>query len=461
MATKDLQTIPELAADWTRRVLAHTEEVTYFGANSVMAAIAQATAEQAVLVGGAGVRALMRRQTLLGAQADALDEVLEEHGVPRLGPARASTLVILQPWATTVTAVAGALIAVSDATHFDVGASVRIVNGDGSTTEVVEVLAKHSGTGPNGEDELDVGALVGAYDPTTETVGILLRTTVPAGTILVSTAGVQFATLDDVTVGDRNPVLLGESTELALADKVWVEAVEPGAAGNVEADSIRSFQAPNDAVASITNPTAAADGSDTERDFDARYRAAHTGQIVASETQAALEALARQGNRSVLRAFAADPDAPSTVRLLVLSRSGAGLSSEARAALADYMSARLRSRTAVVVENATATAVEVAATITLTPGSAPAATRLRSVFSAAAARFAAYLDWRKWAEGEPVDEAALVGILRSTPGVRAVTTSTFTPSADVAVTYVPRFARLTLTDSTSGLTLGSVLSTTY
>jgi hypothetical protein len=42
-----------LAADWTRRVVAGTEEVTYFGANSVMAAFAQATAEQAVLVGNA------------------------------------------------------------------------------------------------------------------------------------------------------------------------------------------------------------------------------------------------------------------------------------------------------------------------------------------------------------------------------------------------------------------------
>ena len=156
----DLATIPDLMAEYLRRVNAYTDEVTYYGPNSWSFATARATAEMVADNGERLYRGLIRRHTLIGASGDALTEVLEEHGTPRLGPARARAFVILRPYVTTITAVSGGLIEVDDASHFEAGSSIRVATDDGAQSEIATVVAITEGTGPNGGDELDVGALV-------------------------------------------------------------------------------------------------------------------------------------------------------------------------------------------------------------------------------------------------------------------------------------------------------------
>lgn len=456
----DLATIPDLMAEYLRRVNAYTDEVTYYGPNSWSFATARATAEMVADNGERLYRGLIRRHTLIGASGDALTEVLEEHGTPRLGPARARAFVILRPYVTTITAVSGGLIEVDDASHFEAGSSIRVATDDGAQSEIATVVAITEGTGPNGGDELDVGALVGSYASGDV---VLLRGTISAGTILTSTSGAQYATLEETTVGDANPVMQGESTSLALADKVWVESLVTGEDGNADALTIDALQTPNDAVREVLNPFRADGGTTEERDFDAKYRAAHLAQLQAVDTHASLEASATRGDTDIRRAFAEDADDVSTIRIRVLTRSGAPLSQTRRAALEAYLAQHLRSRVGIEVRNVQATAIEVVATVSLEPGTDTIPVRLRAAWRSAADRLATYVDWRRWPENSEVQAAELLGLVNRATGIANVVTETFQPSADVAVpaASVPMLVRLTLVELSTGEPFGADLRTTY
>lgn len=456
------RTLADLTADFVRRVVTYTPEVTYFGENSGAYALGVSAAQLASSV-EAQARAVLRRDTLLGATGDALVEVAEEAGVPKLGATRAQVLVIVQPWAATVTAITtNTLLEVDDSTHFEAGDSIRITSADGTSSEVVTIAAVTTGTGPAGGDELEVGLLVGTYD-TDAGVSVLKRHTLLAGTEFKSTAGVNFESLEDLTIGDANPVLAGESTALALADKVLCEAVTPGAAGNVEAETITDLVTPDDDVRAIFNPFAAQGGEEAEADFSLKYRTAHQPQLGAISTQAFLETLARNGNTSVLRAFPEDSDAISTLRVRVLTRSGGGLSVDARDALARFMAQRTRAAELVEVRNVVPTAIEIEADVSLDPGSGSVQTRLNAAGRRLCDAAASFLDWRKWAEGATVDEADLLGLVKTTPGIANVVTSSFQPADDTEVpaASVPMLVRVVLREVESGKSFGVDLATSY
>mgnify|MGYP001350307659 CR=1 FL=1 len=462
--TTEPKTTPELTADFIRRVVTYTDEITYFGGNGVGAALAEATSAQTAM-SEQQYRGLIRRHTLIGSSGDFLTDVMEENGVPRLGPQRSLVLVIVRPWSTRVTDINAGQVEVLDSSKFEVGDSIRITSSDGGTSEIVEIQAITTGTGPNGLDELDVGLVVQTYtpDPDDDDVLVLLRRTLVAGTQFDSDAGIAFQSLDDLTVGDSNPVMAGESVSLALADKVWAEAITPGKAGDVTALTITSLSTPDPDIRAILNPSRAFGGDDAESDFSGKYRAAHQPQMGAIETHAFLEALARRGNTDVLRAVPEDSDAISTIRIRVLTRSGGGLSADARAALELYMSQRTRSQLAVEVLNLVPTAIEVYADVTLTPGPGNALKRLTAAWRRAADKLADYLDYRKWPEGREVDEAALLTIVLQTRGIATLTTSTFEPAADtpVAAASIPLLARFVLRDTASGQTFGANLTPTF
>lgn len=466
--SNELQTIPDLTADLVRRIVTYTDEVSYFGENSASLALATAAAQQTALHGESRYRALLRRHTLMGASGDALDAVLEEHGVPRLGAGRSSLLCILQPWTAEVEGITDARLEVlatdPGRTKFEVGDSVRVVGYGTSSvrSDVATILGITEGTGPNGGDEFDMGFLAQFTAPTADDrIVVVLRKTVAAGTVFTSSAGVSFQSLEDVTVGDSNPVMAGESAALSLADKVWCEAVLPGAAGDVEALTVNGFETPDPQVRAVFNPFRGLGGSPTETDYAAKYRAAHQGELAAVETQAQLEAMARAANATVLRAFVSDSDTINTIRLVVLTRSGAGLGANARAAVAAFVAARTRSEIEVV--NLVPTAVEVSAEVTLDPGVGTTYERLVSAWGAAATNLATFLDWRKWPAEQSVDEADLLIQVKAAAGIATVVTSTFQPAAEtvVAATSIPMIVRLTLVDQPSGTTFGAVLSTSY
>jgi hypothetical protein len=459
----DDKTTPELVQDAVQRLITYTDEMTYFGENSANLAIARMNAEQTSMAYQLR-RGLLRRYTILASGGEDLDKVIEEQGGRRRrGKQRGRTLVVIRPQTATVVDIVANDVEISDAdaANFDVADSVRIRSEDGSVTESATITAKGSaGAGPNGGTVLTLSGLVNAYAPTTEDVKLLLRHTILAGTELTSTSGINYQFVDDVTIGDANPVLDGESAALSLADKQWAEAVQRGAAGSIDANGITGLAVPDAKVAAVFNPERSAGAADQETDFAAKRRTSNAGQLGAQLSPAWFEALAQRGNRQVLRLFPEDSSSVSTIRGRVVARNGGGLSADERAALARYIEQRSRATLSVEIENAVLTAVEITATITLDPGTGSARSRLRAAWLAAADRFADYLDWRKWPDGQAVDEAALLALLVGTNGVATVVTSTFTPAADIEVaeTSIPSFTRLSLTDSTSGLTLQADLS---
>lgn len=458
----DLLTEADLSADFVRRMTTYQSDVTYFGENSVGYALAKSVAGQTALT-QAQYRSTLRRRTLFGAAGDDLTQAALEMGTRRLGATRARVLVVLRPWWLAVTAVtAGKIeVATGTATRFEVGDTLRIRNGDGSTTEVATIYAVTTGTGPNGGDEIDVGSLLGGYDPTVESVVILLRRTLAAGTVFRSTTGVSFESIDEVTIGDLNPLLNGESASLALSDKVWCEAQTAGTAGNVEAGTVTALQVPDTKVKAMTNPERGRGGLDQDDDSTLKYRAAQSGQLAAVETEASIESLAQLGNSEVLRAFIEDGATIGSVTVSAMTRNLAGLGPDARAALSLFVSSRMRSNLTVEIVNTTLTAVEVEADVSLTPGTASPSDRLRAAWAAASDALAAYLDPRTWPEGQSVDEAQLLSIVRRTAGISSLQTSSFLPAAEVAVTRVPVLVSLRLRDTATGNVIDTNLTVEF
>ncbi len=456
MSQPELRTRTELEQDAIRRIVTYTDQLRWFGPNSTGAALAKAMAGQAAR-GYALFRALVRRTSLLASSGDYTTALAEELGARRRGAQRAKVLAIVVPRHAVVTAITSGvtdLLEVDDSSPFEVGSSVRIRSADGATTESATVIGITTGSGPGGGDELQVAALTNAYAPTTEDVRVLLRHPIPAGTALTTSSGVTFETVSALTVGDFNPVLNGESTFLGLADKVWCECRTRGAAGNIEAQGLLDFSPRIPEVLRVYNPERAQGGGDTESTFDLKYRASTLGALASQETPAWVEATAKEGNADVLRAVPVPSLTVGTLTVQVLATNGGALTANAKAALASYLGDRTRAGLTVVLQDVTLTSVEIDARVTLDPNA-----DLSTVYTEAASRIAAYLDFRKWSFGADVDAADLLSIVNTTPGVATLDVSSFQPQAAVSVSSnsLPTLTRFTLTNTASGDVLGADL----
>lgn len=451
----------ELAQEGIRRTVAATPLLTWFGEGGVARSLLDVSAQLGGYTGQL-YTGVLRRFTLQAADGEQLDQVLVESGAPRRGAQRAKALVCFQPYTTPLIDItSGATdlleIAAGDGANFSVGSSIRVRNSDSTETEIATVIAVTSGTGPAGGDELEVATLSGTYTPSTDDCAVILRSVLAVGQQV--TGGNQtFELLDAVSVGDANPVLAGESVALALADKAWAECTTAGAAGNVAAGTLTTLSPTVAAITAVNNPNAATGGADTESDFAAKRRAANTTQGAAQETLAWVESVAQVGDEEVLRAVRTTSIAVGVMQIAVVGRGGGAMSAARLAALEDFIAARVRSHLGIDVINATMTAVEVKATITLRPSFT-----LRQVYASAASRIAEFLDIRKREFGDDVDEADLLVLVRQTPGVGSLETATFEPAAnvDVAADSLPVLTRLWLIDATSGDQINATLLQTY
>lgn len=449
-----------LVQEFIRRMLAYTDEVSWFGPSSVIRAFAEAVAG---LVEGAYLLwvALVKRYTLMASSGDALTQTAAERGANRLPAQAAKVLVIFQPETANVSAITSGgtdLIEVDDSTPFQAGDEIRVRNGDGTVTELRTIIAITIGTGPGGGDEVEVATLTGPYSPGSDDVDVLFRALVPTGTEISTTVGVVFETLADVYTSDANPVLDGESTYVGLADKTWCECQTKGAAGNIEPLTVTELVATIRGVKAVSNPEPGTGGADEEADFDLKYRAIHAATIANQETEIWLETLARAGNGDVLRAFRTTSTTVGTMAALVLHRNGGPFTTAALAEMESYIEDRVRSYMAVSLGNVTLTSVEVEAVITLN-----ADATLESIGKAASSSLAAFLDYRKWKRGTAVDEADLLTIVNTTPGVATLESASFLPASDVAVgaESFPVLVRLSLEDATSGLTWNADLAVSF
>lgn len=451
----------EILQELIRRIVAYTDQLSWFGPNSVIRAILDALAGSIEGVYLLWV-ALVRRFTLSAASGDTLSVVAAERGVTRLPSSAAKVLVVVVPESATVTAITTGppdLIEVDDSSIFAVGMSCRIRNSDGSITETFEIAAITTGTGPHGGDELElVAALANSYTPASDETAILIRASVPVGTRLSSSAGVVFETIEAIQAGDSNPVLDGESAALGLVAKGWAEATTKGIAGNIEPYGITGLETAIDGVLRVLNPEPGTGGEDTEADYALKYRTMHYPTLQSQETNAWIEALAKQGDSDVLRALRISSTNTATMGIRVLHRNGGGFSATKRAAIKAFVEARVRSYMLVEISNVVLTSVEVSAVITLDPN-----TTLRDVFKAAAAALVEFLDYRRWSWGADVDEADLLSIVNGVSGVASLETSSFSPAANVVVAAnsLPTLTRLVLTDSNTGDSIGADLTVTY
>ncbi len=460
-----LKTRRQLVTEFIRRILVYTSLLSWFGSNSVIRAIALAFSAwiegtYQLYVG------LVRRYTVRGGAGDTLTDVCAERGVDRIEKNLAKVYVVVQPLTANATAVSvgtgpiagGDEIEVDDSSIFLVADSIRIRNGDGTVTETATIAGITVGTGPTGGDELEiVGALAGAYTPATDDVDVLLRTAIPAGALVNTSVGVPFNTLDSLTTGDSNPIMDGESTSLALADKVWCEAGTSGAAGNIDARTVTDF-ATTYRIAGAFNPERGSGGLDEEEDYELKYRTVHAPTIANQETLAWLESLLQAGDLDVLRVVKTSGTAIRTLYVKVIRRNGGTFSVAQLAALDLYAEARIRSNLQVSSSNVTLTAIEVEARITLEPGYT-----LEEVWRSAADTLATYLDYRRWAWGGTVDEADLLSLVNATTGVASLETSSFLPAADttVAADSLPVLARLSLEDMDTGATYNAELAVSF
>lgn len=450
-----LKDVREATQDWILRLRTYSPEVTWFGANSSARAWARATGGLVADVYELYV-SLLRRVSITNSSGDFLSDLAAERGARRLDGAKAQMLIVVVPATANVSAISlgtgavagGDELTLDDLTDFGVGDEVKITNGDGTDTETQTIV------GVSGSD-IEVGTLTNSYTPGSDDVDVLRRVTIPADTSVDTAAGIAFQTKEAVTTGERNPVLNGLGAAAALSDVVWCEAVEAGSDGNVEAKSVTDFSSTVDGIVDVYNPAAAFGGTSEESDGSLKYRAVNSDTDASQETLAWIERVAREGNSDVLRAIRTDTLILAGMELRVLKRQGGSLSTAELTALEQYLSDRVRSNLSVKCENVSLTSVEVEATIELEPDFT-----LEDVWRAAAARLAEYLDLRTWAWGEDVDESQLLALVRATPGIANLDTSSFLPAADVDVDddSLPVLLRLSLEDADTGDTIGAELA---
>lgn len=450
----------QLLQEAVRRFVVSQDRINYFGENSVGRAFLNVIAALGE-VGQQGINLLQRRNSLLGGTWESgLADTLEEYGAPRRGASRSMVLACLQPWSTQVTAITNAAtskIEVTDSSKFTVSDSVRI-RSDSATTEIRTVIAITTGTGPNGGNEIEVALLSNTYDPLTEDVALLLRKTIATDTVISTSVGVRLQTIAPVTVGDMNPILNGETTALALLDKVWCECTTAGSRGAFSAFSISGFLVAEPDVRGIFNPEASIGGLDEASASEAKYEAAYFAAIQNVETQAGILALAKAGNPRVLRTLVVPPTQLRTISVRVLTAQAGPLSSGDKTSLQLYMDQRMRAKTTVQVLDLTLTQVSVEATVTI-----DGTTTLRAVWIAAVSRYASRIDPRTAEFGVDVQRADLITILNTTPGVEDLNSTTFLPAADVVVgpESLPLFVSLSLRDSATGQVINDVVAVSF
>lgn len=85
-------------------------------------------------------------------------------------------------------------------------------------------------------------------------------TFIPTATVLVANDGIKFATTEDVTIAGGT----------ATAN---IRATQPGADGNVAANTIQSLEIGIVGVATVNNPNPTSGGEDAESDYDFKLRA--------------------------------------------------------------------------------------------------------------------------------------------------------------------------------------------
>lgn len=250
------------------------------------------------------------------------------------------------------------------------------------------------------------------------TSGGFPATTIPTGTRVRSTNGVEFETTSTATIPAGSP---GPVTAPA-------RAVAAGLNGNVAAATLTTFVAtPSDPALQVTNPERAAGGDDSETDARLRSRARDFWRTARRGTLSAIEfgALTVPGVRQATAIEEVDSSGDPTGRVALyiadaLGGGNAALVTQVRAALVEY-------RAAGVIVDVTAAS----------PVFTPIRYRLRfsaGVDTTAAAdqiRLTTIAVVNALRPAETLEVAALFEVARSVPGVIVLSDAIVEPVGDV------------------------------
>lgn len=463
-----LHTRSQLSEDMILRQQATTPSITYYGPNSIAAALTEGVAASAIVL-EAHVEEAYRRTFLKASYGTFLTENAEKAGVPVADPERAGVYVVIVPEVSVISTITGVgpwTITFTGYGGWQVGDGVRFISPNASNAVVVASVISST--------QITVNTLPGVAtftsDLATHTVRMLFRATVPIDTNVTFSNGAVFGVLDALTTGDLNPLLAGEGTTLSLVDKVWCESSTSGASSNVARMTATGLSPTIRGVNRVFNPLPASGGKDVPSDQQIKYLVAHAGNATAQSTARGLESLSRQGNRRVARAFLATSNSGINVVGVkaVPVNAASPLSSTEKSDLALFLEAYSIPGQAYDVGDVAMTSVEVYAQVSLVSGptgetAEARRVRLRSAWNRVLSAFAEYIDATKWTLGASVLRSRLLELTLADKEITAVDTVTFLPASDVTVgsEELPYISTFSLVDRSTGYTWGDDVDQVY
>jgi uncharacterized phage protein gp47/JayE len=273
----------------------------------------------------------------------------------------------------------------------------------------------------------------------TGTIGTL----VPSGFQVRSLTGQIYTTLEAKTVAadSSNPGATGIIK--VVAQSVNSGATSAAATGTIT--QIVSFASiTGGTLRSVTNEAASVGGVDAETDDQYRSRVVHYLASLNQGTRAFYTAAVRTADSTVVRTIVGRTGDPHTVKLLVVSRSGATYSGGSLSSIAAAIGPQIPVLATVSVENIMFTTVDISFTGTIKSGYVT-----RDVIEQVVRRLNSYLDWSQWPLQTDVQWDNLLTIVSETPGIDKI--KTFSPTNDTAVaaSSLPKLASVSFIDATS------------
>ena len=428
----------EIQTNLMQAIVVYTDKLTYFGVNSVNNAIVQAISRPLSELFHKEATTTKRLFLPTATEKD-LDVIGKD--IARLSKSNSSVILVFVPVSTTINAeaVAGSnQITVVDGSKFLLGQNIRLrgATGNPPDTETATIAGKPS---TNVIEITEV--LINTYKTGSF---VRLRSAIPKETKFDSAQGISFQTTETITVGDLNPLFTGESSGLALLDKVTAISKIAGANSNIPAYSITKLPgAFSSAIQNVSNPIPADGGTDAESDSQYRGRIQNAGARFSIDTKAFFAISAQQTDVTVLRVITKKAIEVNRLDCWIASRSGANYSSEQLQQIKIGVEQRLHSQVKINIYNLIFTSISVSADVSLKPGS-----NLQAGFNQIAARLSDFLDWRSWEFGATVDDADLLGMIDGADAIE--NTGNFkingNSPADVSIAdnSLPRFTGLTL-----------------
>lgn len=182
---------------------------------------------------------------------------------------------------------------------------------------------------------------------------------VPAGTIIADSAGVkQYQTITSITLGKNYGVFNSTPYNPSINDSVLAESIGTGSSSKVGSLEInRIITTGLTGVSGVKNQIGSIGGADTETDEDYRSRIMERLSVLANDSQAFFEELAKEASSAVIKAKAVYDGNNLGTKIYVVKSSFANFTLNELNGIRNYIYARQKALSPVSVQNATVRAI--------------------------------------------------------------------------------------------------------